>query len=46
VLIPFFMQDIAPHPELMQRDGIHPNEKAQVQIATWMQPWIENALTQ
>ena len=46
VLIPFFMQDIAPHPELMQRDGIHPNEKAQAQITTWMQPWIENALTQ
>ncbi|MEM6187172.1 MULTISPECIES: arylesterase [Shewanella] len=46
VLIPFFMQDIAPHPELMQRDGIHPNEKAQAQIAAWMQPWIEDALTQ
>ncbi|MFB2802916.1 arylesterase [Shewanella seohaensis] len=45
-LIPFFMQDIAPHPELMQRDGIHPNEKAQEKIATWMQPWIEKALTQ
>ncbi|WP_115407088.1 arylesterase [Shewanella morhuae] len=46
VLIPFFMQDIAPHPELMQRDGIHPNEKAQAKIATWMQPWIESALIQ
>ncbi|WP_220733249.1 arylesterase [Shewanella morhuae] len=46
VLIPFFMQDIAPHPELMQRDGIHPNEKAQEKIATWMQPWIESALIQ
>ncbi|MEL4272128.1 arylesterase [Shewanella xiamenensis] len=45
-LIPFFMQDIAPHPELMQRDGIHPNEQAQEKIATWMQPWIEKALTQ
>ncbi|MGI1988178.1 arylesterase [Shewanella glacialipiscicola] len=46
VLIPFFMQDIAPYPELMQRDGIHPNEKAQAKIATWMQPWIESALIQ
>lgn len=46
VLIPFFMQDIAPNPELMQRDGIHPNEKAQPKIANWMQPWIEKALTQ
>lgn len=46
VLIPFFMQDIAPYPELMQRDGIHPNEKAQTKIANWMQPWIEKALTQ
>jgi len=45
-LIPFFMQEVAPHPELMQRDGIHPNEKAQEKIATWMQPWIEKALTQ
>lgn len=43
-LIPFFMQEIAPYPELMQRDGIHPNEKAQDKIATWMQPWIEKAL--
>lgn len=46
MLIPFFMQDIAPYPELMQRDGIHPNEKAQAKIANWMQPWIEKALTQ
>lgn len=46
ILIPFFMQDIAPHPELMQRDGIHPNEKAQPKIANWMQPWIEKALTE
>ncbi|MCL1090474.1 arylesterase [Shewanella profunda] len=45
-LIPFFMQEIAPYPELMQRDGIHPNEKAQTKIAAWMQPWIENALSQ
>lgn len=45
-LIPFFMQEIAPYPDLMQRDGIHPNEKAQAKIAAWMQPWIEKALNQ
>lgn len=43
-LIPFFMQEIAPNAELMQRDGIHPNEKAQAKIANWMQTWIEKAL--
>ncbi|MGL5390556.1 MAG: arylesterase [Shewanella sp.] len=44
LLIPFFMQEIAPFPELMQRDGIHPNEKAQAKITQWMQPWITKAL--
>ena len=43
-LIPFFMTDIAPHAELMQRDGIHPNERAQKQITHWMQPWISSAI--
>lgn len=43
-LIPFFMQDIAPNPELMQRDGIHPNVAAQPKITQWMLPWITNAL--
>ena len=28
-LVPFFMEGIALNPELMQPDGIHPNEKAQ-----------------
>ena len=45
-LIPFFMQEIAPYAELMQRDGIHPNEKAQVKITQWMQPWITQALNE
>ncbi|QIR14187.1 arylesterase [Shewanella aestuarii] len=43
-LIPFFMQEIAPNPELMQRDGIHPNVDAQPKITQWMLPWITNAL--
>ncbi|WP_417761606.1 arylesterase [Shewanella sp.] len=44
VLIPFFMKEIAPHPELMQRDGIHPNKQAQPKITEFMLPYIEKAL--
>ena len=43
-LVPFFMQEIAPYPELMQRDGLHPNEQAQAKITELMQPWITSAL--
>lgn len=43
-LIPFFMREIAPHPELMQRDGIHPNKQAQAKITAFMLPYIESAL--
>jgi acyl-CoA thioesterase-1 len=32
-LLPFFMQSIAIKPELMQSDGIHPNQAAQPMIA-------------
>lgn len=40
-LIPFFMTEIAPYPHLMQRDGIHPNRKAQDSIADFLQPYFE-----
>jgi acyl-CoA thioesterase I len=43
-LIPFFMQEIAPYPELMQADGLHPNEAAQAKISEWMLPWLTKAL--
>ncbi|MCL1143906.1 arylesterase [Shewanella gaetbuli] len=43
-LIPFFMQEIAPNADLMQRDGIHPNVDAQAKITQWMKPWIINAV--
>ena len=43
-LIPFFMQDIATKPALMQRDSIHPNAKAQPQITDLMLPWINATL--
>lgn len=36
-LIPFFLQQIALDPSLMQRDGIHPNAEAQILIAKDMQ---------
>jgi len=39
-LVPFFMTAIAPHPELMQADGLHPNEAAQEQISNFMLPWL------
>lgn len=45
-LVPFFMQDIAPNPELMQRDGIHPNQAAQAKITQFMLPWITQAVSQ
>jgi len=32
-LLPFFMENIALNPKLMQKDGIHPNVKAQPLIA-------------
>lgn len=35
-LWPFFLDDIATKPELMQADGIHPNAKAQPLLVSWM----------
>jgi len=35
-LLPFFINDIAIKPELMQQDGIHPNKQAQPMIAALM----------
>lgn len=35
-LLPFFMEQVALDPELMMKDGIHPNEKAQPIIAEYM----------
>jgi acyl-CoA thioesterase-1 len=37
-LIPFFLQDIALDPKLMQRDGIHPTKEAQALIVDFMAP--------
>jgi acyl-CoA thioesterase-1 len=37
-LIPFFLQDIALKPELMQNDGIHPTAEAQPMIVEFLSP--------
>lgn len=43
-LLPFFLEDIALRPELMQNDGIHPNLKAQPMIAKAMQKHLEEVI--
>ncbi|MCE9686886.1 arylesterase [Shewanella sp. AS16] len=43
-LMPFFMREIAPNPDLMQKDGLHPNQAAQEQISLWVKPWIVQVL--
>ncbi|MGL4474793.1 MAG: arylesterase [Shewanella sp.] len=43
-LVPFFMTEIAPHPQLMQRDSLHPNSEAQPLISAWMQPYILDSI--
>ncbi|WP_411360494.1 arylesterase [Pseudidiomarina salilacus] len=44
LLIPFFMEQIAIKPELMQNDGIHPNREAQDDIADIMEPHLLDLL--
>lgn len=38
---PFFMDQVAVKPELMQADGIHPNEKAQPIIRDFIAPLLQ-----
>lgn len=45
-LIPFFLQEIALDPELMQNDGIHPTKEAQPMIAEFMAPKLLEAIEQ
>ena len=46
-LVPFLLEGVATVPELMQRDGIHPNAKAQAQLLdnVWLSlaPWVQEA---
>lgn len=43
-LLPFFIEQIAQDPTLMQADGIHPTKEAQPLVAAEMKKIIENAL--
>lgn len=40
-LVPFFLEDVALRPELMQSDGIHPNEAAQPLMLERVWPKLE-----
>ena len=44
--VPFFMKDVALAQELMQADGIHPNEAAQPVLLETAWPAIEQGLTE
>lgn len=41
-LVPFFMKDVGGHDELMQKDGIHPNVKAQPILFNNVWPTVKN----
>lgn len=43
-LVPFLLEGIATHPELMQKDGIHPTEAAQPQVLANVLPHLEKIL--
>lgn len=44
-LIPYFMDKVGGYKELMQLDGIHPNEKGQPQLLENVWPYLNNMLT-
>jgi len=39
-LVPFLLEDVALHKELMQADGLHPNVKAQALLADKIEPYL------
>ena len=41
ILLPFILQDIALHKQLMQKDGFHPNQQAQPIIAGHVWKYLE-----
>ncbi len=43
-LYPFVLQDVIFHPDLMQKDGIHPNEKGVAILVKGMLPLVEAQL--
>lgn len=43
-LLPFFLEGVAGHAQLMQKDQIHPNAKAQTKLLNLAYPYIKGAL--
>lgn len=43
-LLNFFVEVVATQPDLMQADGIHPNKKAQSQIADFVEEQLKNIM--
>jgi len=39
-LVPFLLEDVALHKDLMQADGLHPNAKAQAILANKIEPYL------
>ena len=39
-LVPFLLEDVALHKDLMQADGLHPNAKAQALLANKIEPYL------
>ena len=39
-LVPFLLEDVALHKDLMQADGLHPNAKAQAILAKKIEPYL------
>lgn len=43
-LVPFILEEVALKPELMQADGLHPNEQGQPLIAEKVWPYLQSLL--
>ncbi|MBS4052261.1 MAG: arylesterase [Methylomonas sp.] len=43
-LVPFILEDVALKPELMQADGLHPNEQGQTPIVEKVWPYLQPLL--
>ena len=43
-LVPFFLEEVALTPELMQRDGIHPTADAQLILLDTVWPYLVGLL--
>ena len=40
ILVPFLLEDVALHNDLMQADGLHPNARAQAILADKIEPYL------